>query len=107
MAPRSPPRSLAALEQQWGARTPGTPSTVRKHVTLGTRPAFDSKQRDFVAFLASIDMQHYAKKLRQEQIDCIADLQILNDEDLEACGIPPEAAKTMMAGLADLHPSFA
>jgi hypothetical protein len=52
-------------------------------------------------------MQHYAKKLRQEQIDCIADLQILNDEDLEACGIPPEAAKTMMAGLADLHPSFA
>lgn len=107
LAPRSPPRSLAALEQQWGARTPGTPSTVRKHVTLGTRPAFDSKQRDFVAFLASIDMQHYAKKLRQEQIDCIADLQILNDEDLEACGIPPEAAKTMMAGLADLHPSFA
>ena len=27
---------------------------------LGTRPAFDSKQRDFVAFLASINLAHYA-----------------------------------------------
>ena len=105
--PQSPPRSLAALEQEWAARTPGTPGTVRKTIQLGTRPAFDSKQRDFVAFLASINLAHYAQKLREEQIDCIADLKILNNEDLEACGIPPRDAATMMAGLADLHPGVA
>lgn len=98
---------VAALEQQWAVRTPGTPGTAPKQGTLRARPALDSEQRDFVAFLASIDLQRYAKKLWEEQITCIADLQILNDEDLEACGIPPEAAKTMMAGLADLGPSFA
>jgi hypothetical protein len=105
--PQSPPRSLAALEQEWRQKTPGTPGTVRKAIQLGTRPAFDSKQRDFVAFLASIGLQHYAQKLREEQIDCIADLKILNGEDLEACGIPPRDAATMMAGLADLHPGVA
>ena len=105
--PQSPPRSLAALEQEWRQKTPGTPGTVRKTITLATRPAFDSKQRDFVAFLASIGLQHYAQKLREEQIDCIADLKILNGEDLEACGIPPRDAATMMAGLADLHPGVA
>ena len=105
--PQSPPRSLAALEQEWRQKTPGTPGTVRKTITLATRPAFDSKQRDFVAFLASIGLQHYAQKLREEQIDCIADLKILNNEDLEACGIPPRDAATMMAGLADLHPGVA
>jgi len=105
--PQSPPRSLAALEQEWRQKTPGTPGTVRKTITLATRPAFDSKQRDFVAFLASIGLQHYAQKLREEQIDCIADLNILNNEDLEACGIPPRDAATMMAGLADLHPGVA
>ena len=47
------------------------------------------------------------RSLRQEQIDCIADLKILNNEDLEACGIPPRDAATMMAGLADLHPGVA
>ena len=105
--PQSPPRSLAALEQEWRQKTPGTPGTVRKTIQLGTRPAFDSKQRDFVAFLASINLAHYAQKLREEQIDCIADLKILNNEDLEACGIPPRDAATMMAGLADLHPGVA
>ena len=80
--PQSPPRSLAALEQEWRQKTPGTPSTVRKVIQLGTRPAFDSKQRDFVAFLASINLAHYAPKLRQEQIDCIADLKILNNDCL-------------------------
>ena len=98
---------MAALEQEWRQKTPGTPGTVRKAIQLGTRPAFDSKQRDFVAFLASIGLQHYAQKLREEQIDCIADLKILNGEDLEACGIPPRDAATMMAGLADLHPGVA
>ena len=53
---------------------------MRKTNTLATRPAFDSKQRDFVAFLASIGLQHYAQKLREEQIDCLADLKILNNE---------------------------
>jgi hypothetical protein len=105
--PQSPPRSLAALEQEWRQKTPGTPGTVRKAIQLGTRPAFDSKQRDFVAFLASIGLQHYAQKLREEQIDCIADLKILNEEDLASCGIPPRDAATMMAGLADLHPGVA
>ena len=53
------------------------------------------------------DRAAYAQKLREEQIDCIADLKILNGEDLEACGIPPRDAATMMAGLADLHPGVA
>ena len=105
--PQSPPRSFGAGTGVATEDAGHAGHGAQDYSTLGTRPAFDSKQRDFVAFLASIGLQHYAQKLREEQIDCIADLKILNGEDLEACGIPPRDAATMMAGLADLHPGVA
>ena len=32
-------------------------------------PAFDSTRRNFVAFLANLDLQHHAQRLREEQIE--------------------------------------
>lgn len=60
------------------------------------------QQSDFVAFLASHNLQHCAPGLRREQIDSVADLQLLNAADLQACGIAPQEATTMLAGLGKL-----
>ena len=52
-------------------------------------PAFDSTRREFVAFLAKLDLHHHAQRLREEQIESVADLMMLTGDDLSECGIPP------------------
>ena len=59
-------------------------------------PAFDSTRREFVAFLATLDLQHHAQRLREEQIESVADLMMLTGDDLSECGIPPPDAERLV-----------
>ena len=46
------------------------------------------EQRDELSdYLASLNLQHYAPQLHQEDIHCLADLRILTARDLAACGV--------------------
>ena len=43
-------------------------------------------------YLASLNLQHYAPQLHQEDIHSLSDLQILTASDLATCGIPHDDA---------------
>ena len=47
--------------------------------------------------LASLNLQHYAPQLHQEDIHCLADLRILTARDLAACGVPHDDAAAILA----------
>jgi hypothetical protein len=63
-------------------------------------PAFDSTRREFVAFLANLDLHHHAQRLREEQIESVDDLLLLDRADIIACGVPVADATRLEAALA-------
>ena len=63
-------------------------------------PAFDSTRREFVAFLATLDLQNHAKRLMEEQIESVDDLMLLTRADIKACGVPVADATRLEAALA-------
>ena len=63
-------------------------------------PAFDSTRREFVAFLATLDLQHHAQRLMEEQIESVDDLMLLTGADIMACGVPAADATRLEAALA-------
>ena len=63
-------------------------------------PAFDSTRRNFVAFLANLDLQHHAQRLMEEQIESVDDLLLLDRTDIIACGVPVADATRLEAALA-------
>ena len=63
-------------------------------------PAFDSTRRNFVAFLANLDLQHHAQRLMEEQIESVDDLLLLDRADIIACGVPVADATRLEAALA-------
>ena len=87
--------------------TTAAPETARRHDVARSPPrpvppAFDSKQHELVAFLATLELQHHAQKLREEQIESVADLLILTGDDLLACGIPLQDVERMAQALTAL-----
>ena len=63
-------------------------------------PAFDSTRREFVAFLATLDLQNHAQRLMEEQIESVDDLMLPTRADIEACGVPVADATRLEAALA-------
>ena len=55
-------------------------------------------------YLASLNLQHYAPQLHQEDIHCLADLRILTARDLAACGVPHDDAAAILAQRPPLSP---
>ena len=95
--------AIAATQRPMKANLLATWQREREEAAMRpVPPAFDSTRREFVAFLANLDLHHHAQRLMEEQIESVDDLMLLTRADIWRAACPPPTRRASRPGVPEM-----